>query len=789
MDAFQKTNRLIGAAVFFVAFVVYFISAAPTVTFWDCGEFIATAFSLGVPHPPGAPTYTLLGRVLSIIPIGAEVAFRVNMVSVISAAATVLLIHLCVVRLLCAWLDPRDLAHRLALLTGGSVAALTTAFSTSFWANATEAEVYALSMCFTLLAFWLALRWDDAHKGRDSDRPLLAIAFLFGLGAGVHLQCLLTVPAILILVFTDLMEDHSVHRRRQILVIVALTLYPILAILLSVWISALMTLAVLVGLLVLRPAWRNPWFWIWSALLAVLGFSTYGALVIRSGLDPFIDMNNPESWDNFKAFLGRQQYGTHRLFPRRGDFWSYQLNIHIKYFLQQFPFYDVFTATFRRAVATYSTNIERVSFSLIPIMLGIGGAIYHMRKNWSRFAAVFSMFLLMGLGLVIYLNMPDPEPREREYIFVGAYTVWGFWVGMGAAGVVVSVARDRSSLWVPAVVAGALLFLPTGMLQLNYFSHNKSRDRIAHDYGHNILESCDPGAILFTNGDNDTYPLWFLQNVKGIRTDVQVVNLSLLKTPWYIKQIRDQEPGVPLGLTDRQVEQEALARPWRDPKDMEIAGLAIPAEDIPTTEYRVGSTGQSVPVLETQSLMIWYIVQANNWSRPIYFAVTVPTGNMAGLRPYLSMEGMAYRLVRQRGSGQFNIERTASGLFGRYRFEGVADRQVYKDPVARRLLGNYLVLFDGLTRAHLQNQSPGKALEVLQRAEELIPPHALDSPLTWASLASRYREVMRLYHEAGQTDSAVLCLEELVRVDPGVEDRDRIDTIIRSWKAQIDSAK
>ena len=789
MDAFQRTNRLVGASVFFIAFVVYFSTAAPTVTFWDCGEFIATAFALGIPHPPGAPTYTLLGRILSMLPIGGEVAFRVNLVSVISAAATALLVHLCVVRLLCAWLDPRDGANRLALMTGGAVAALTTAFSTSFWANATEAEVYALSMCITLLAFWLALRWDDAHKDRDSDRPLLAIAYLFGLGAGVHLQCLLTVPAILILVFTDLMDDRSAPRRRQILCVGALTLYPILAILLSVWISALLTLGVLVGLLVLRPAWRNPWFWIWAAFLALLGFSTYAALVIRSGLNPFIDMNNPESWENFKAFLGRQQYGTHRLFPRRADFWSYQLNIHIKYFLQQFPFYDAFTATFRRAVATYTTNVERVSFSLIPILLGVGGAVYHIRRNWSRFAAVFSMFLLMGLGLVIYLNMPDPEPREREYIFVGAYTVWGFWIGMGAAGLIVAIARDRSSLWVPGLVAGALLLLPAGMLQLNYASHDKSRDRIAHDYAHNILQSCDPGAILFTNGDNDTYPLWFLQSVKGIRTDVQVVNLSLLKTAWYVKQIRDQNPGVPLGLTNQQVDQEAIARPWRDPKDMEVAGLAIPAEEIPVAEYSVGNTGQSVPVLETQTMMIWYIVQANDWNRPIYFAVTVPTGNMAGLRPYLTMEGMAYRLGRERGTGQFSIERTASGLFGRYRFEGVADRGVYKDPVARRLLGNYLVLFDGLARAYLQREQPGKAFEVLQRAEALIPPHALDSPLTWASLASRYREVMRLYHETGQTDSAVLCLEELVRVDPGVEDRDRIEAIIQSWQTQQDSAR
>ena len=124
----------------------------------------------------------------------------------------------------------------------------------------------------------------------------------------------------------------------------------------------------------------------------------------------------------FKAFLGRQQYGTHSSWPRRGDFWSYQLNIHAKYFLEQFPFYDSFAATFRRAVPSGQTADQIQVFSIIPFLFGAGGMVYHCRNDWRRFASVLSMFALMGLGLVLYLNMPDPEPREREYIFVGAYT-------------------------------------------------------------------------------------------------------------------------------------------------------------------------------------------------------------------------------------------------------------------------------------------------------------------------------------------------------------------------------
>lgn len=784
MIAFKELNRLVAAAVTLLSLYVYFSTVAPTVTFWDTGEFIAAAYLLGVPHPPGAPFHTLLGRFFSMLPIPGEVAYRVNLISVFAAAATVLLVYLCVVRLLSIWLDSKRLADRIAILTGGAVAALSVAFSTSFWANATEAEVYALSMGFTLLAFYLALRWDGAPEDARRDRLLIFIAFLFGLGAGVHLQCLLTVPGILILVFIDLLRGRPLNT--QFLVVAGLVLYPFLAILLPVEFMVLMTLAILIALVALRPAWRNPWFWIFGLAVAGLGYSTYIALIVRSGLNPLVDMNNPANWANFKAFLAREQYGTHSIFPRRGDFWDYQFNIHVKYFLQQFPFYDLFADTFRRAVTSFGANREIVVYSVVPLLFGLGGALYHMVRDWKRFSAVFAMFALMGIGLVLYLNMPDPEPREREYIFVGAYTFFGFWIGMGAAGLIVLADRLAPASSLPAALVALLtLTLPAGLLDLNYFSHDRSRDYIAHDYGYNILNSCAQDAILFTNGDNDTYPLWFLQYVKGIRRDVRVVNLSLLKTTWYAKQLRDLEPKLPIYMTNEQIERDVLARPWPNPRDMTIAGLQIKADEIPIVEYPVGN--RRVPVLETHTFMIWYILQQNNWERPVYFAVTVPEGNMGGLRPYLSMEGMCYRLTKDRALGQFDINITARHLFHTYRYTGIADRTVYKDAVARRLLSNYLVIFEGLVRAYLQQGLPGLALHTLRQAEMHVPPHALEASGTWDALANHYRQVALKYVESNRIDSALISLEELIRVNPEVEDRAEIEATINTWKAAVDS--
>ena len=438
MRTFREQNRLIGTLVFLITCFVYIRTVAPTVTFWDTGEFIAASYILGVPHPPGAPFHTLLGRIFTLFVNPDNVAFSVNLISVLAGATTALLLYLCSVRLLTRWLRPDRMADRIAILTGAAVAALSAAFSTSFWANATEAEVYALSMLFTVLAFYLALRWDGAPEDRYRDRLLIFIVYLFFLGAGVHLQCLLTVPGILILVFSDLLKDRSTSV--QATVVIGLTVFPFLCIISPLSVTVVLVLAVLAALLVWRPAWRHPAFLLCAVGTIVLGYSTYVMLYIRSGLDPFVDMNNPETLENFKAFLTRQQYGVHSIFPRRGEFWTYQLNIHVKYFLQQFPFYDqglvgrffsetlpafterfsvgaMLSGTFRRAVATMGDNRETIAYSVVPILLGIGGAVSHFRRDWKRFASIFAMFLLMGLGLVLYLNMPDPEPREREYIF------------------------------------------------------------------------------------------------------------------------------------------------------------------------------------------------------------------------------------------------------------------------------------------------------------------------------------------------------------------------------------
>ena len=187
--------------------------------------------------------------------------------------------------------------------------------------------------------------------------------------------------------------------------------------------------------------------------------------------------------------------------------------------------------------------------------------------------------------------------------------------------------------------------------------------------------------------------------------------------------------------------------------------------------------------------MIWELLRKVDWrgDRPIYFAVTVPTSNQAGLRPYLSMEGMAYRLVDHHGPGQFDILKASQNLMTKYRYRGVNDETVYKDPVARRLLGNYLVLFEGLVQAFVQVEQYANAMTTLAFAEQHIPPHALDDASMWVPLSYRYRDIALGYQKAGKVDSAVVALERLISLNPTLENADEVGSIIDTWRTETDS--
>jgi hypothetical protein len=685
-------HRNIGIAVFLVTLGLYIKTMAPTVSFWDCGEFIACSYTIGVPHPPGAPLYVLLGRVFSLLPLG-EPAWRVTLMSVVSSALAVWCAYSCIVVLgrrvlggesLKPFGDGRDVG----IILGAAVGALSLAFSYTHWFNATEAEVYGYSIFFVAVGLWLVLYWEGTQHGSSNDRWLYLLAYMFGLGGGIHLLCLLIIPSLMVLAW---FADEKL--RRLILLLMGLGAWSF------VWMAAVPEHSkIFIGLGLLAIFYylyhndrRSCWLLLGALLLFGLGYSTYLALYIRSGLNPSIDENDPETWLAFLKFLNREQYGTESqlltmLTPRADrtyQFWHQQM----KYFFQQFPFPFLERGVNFRWATDPSTH--HIPISLVPYLLGLGGLIWHAVNDWKRFIAIFAIFMIMGFGLSMYLNMPDPQPRERHYVFGGMYFSFALWIGLGWTGFV-EVLRLRANLKGALLVGAACvgLLLPTGIAAKLYHIQDRTGDYIAYDYAYNILQSCEPNGMLFTNGDNDTFPLWFLQEVEGVRRDVRVVNLSLLNTGWYIKQLRDREPVIDIDLSDKHIDSvltdtqlvDLYKRVWREPRtprEFKEMGLDV-----------MVSAPDRHDLLRVQDIMVIGIIYWNQWRRPIHFALTVAGGNRVGLEPYLRMEGMTMRLEPERDLGA-DGERLEHNLFNVYQYRSIKDPAVYKDENSSRLLGNY----------------------------------------------------------------------------------------------------
>ncbi len=723
MLADEKAHRWIGVGVFLLTLAVYVKTMAPTVSFWDCGEFIATSYILGVPHPPGSPLYILLGRLFSLVPL-ADVAVRITFMSALSSALAVWCVYLSTLALgrralgghsLKPFGDSRDIG----LIAGAVVAALSLAFSYTQWFNATEAEVYGYSIFFTCFGLWLILYWEGTGHGMKNDRWLLFIAYLFGLGGGLHLLCLLTIPALAILVW---FADQQLRK-----LMLQLAVFAVFAGLAMTFIDSGVASKLLIGtglgslIYYLYDRDRRACYLLLGVvLLFALGNSTYASLYIRSGLNPAIDENDPETWKAFLSFINREQYGSDSMLlgvlnpraERMYQFWDQQM----KYFFQQFPFPLLERAVmFRKATGNMP---HEVWISLAPYGLGLLGFVWQAWRDWRRFAAILSLFVIMGFGLSLYLNMPDPQPRERHYVFGGMYLAFALWMGLGWTAILESLRQHLVRVHRLVLVGVALfgLLLPAGIFAKLYHIEDRSGDYIANDYAYNLLQSCEPNSILFTNGDNDTFPLWYLQEVESVRTDVRVVNLSLLNTHWYIKQLRDREPKIDIRyddnfidsvLTDTQ-EVDLYRRYWPEPKTLSINGLEWEMRDY-----------SGYNILRVQDVLVLKTIEWNEWKKPIHFALTVPTSNRIGIDDYLMLTGMTLTLNKLKGKS-IDQQRTEDLLFNTFRLRSILDSTVYKDENTSRLLGNYRAIFAFLSEHYESTGQAEPMLRLLQWSEKNI---------------------------------------------------------------------
>jgi len=686
-------SRILGACfVVVVVLVVYLRTMAVSLSFWDCGEFIACSHILGVPHPPGAPLYILVGRLFSLVPLFAGVAQRVNFLSVLTGALSAGVLYLVVVEVSREWFGQEGgWRGRLLGMVGGVSAGLWMAFSDTYWSNTVEAEVYAPAMLLMVLGTWLGLRWLRVRSERGGDHVLLLLLYVLYLGIAVHMTVfMVSLPVFLLVVLSDesRLRDWRLWLAGLTLVMVIGSVTPFLVV------SVVVLVISLVGMQGGGQGARRWRFCFWLVFLGLLGFTVQGFIPVRSMLDPAIDENDPDTWSRFKMFLERKQYGQEsmlKLMFRRKGSWGSQFGIH-----QRMGFWGFFRQGW------YPVRWW-------PLVLGLG--VFGMVAGWfrerRRWLYLVVLMVLCSVGLVLWMNFSDGtrgvqlEVRDRDYFFTPAYLYFSLWMGLGVSGLLWLVWRKLRGLvreltfWALLVV---FLLAPLGSLGHNYHRHDRSRNWIAHDYGYNLLNSCDQDGILFTNGDNDTFPLWYLQEVEDVRRDVRVVNLSLLNTGWYIRQLKHMEPKVAMDLTDEQIDRLMAVR------------------------LRDGS------ILRVQDRMIDEIITTNRWKRPIFFAVTIPDNNRRGLSDYLQMEAMVYRVLPDTGHKALNLDRTRDNLLEVYQYRGMADTTVFKSENTNRLLFNLVSAFISMAHELHSQGRTDEAIVQLIKATEVISgdwrPHA-----------------------------------------------------------------
>jgi hypothetical protein len=756
---FRKINSIVAWGIFAITMIVYGMTVAPTVSYWDCGEFIAASYKLAVPHPPGAPLYLLVGRLFSMLPFAENIALRVNYISVLSSAFTVMLLYLIIVHLVREWKGKLEESHDwLTAIYSGALGALTFAFTHSFWFNAVEAEVYAASMLFTALIVWLSMVWSEKHDQPGNERYLLMMAYVIGLAIGVHLLNVLALPYVALMVLYKKFEFNFKNLALTSVITIGMILlvYPGIVKYLPVialnWGVAGMVIVLVALIWAALWAMNNHKYMAglisMSILLVVIGYSTYATIYIRSNLNPNIDENNPETVENFVKYLNREQYGDHSITDRakvmrespngkryssvNDFFWDYQINkMYVRYFLWQFV-----------GMAENEVDWSAKQFFAVPFLLGLLGIFWQFKNDSKNGLAVLALFFMTGLAIILYLNQPDPQPRERDYSYVGSFFAFSIWIGLGFAGVMELIRgpkKEGKPGWVfpTAVFAILILLAPVQMLAKNYKTHDRSSRYIAWDYSYNMLNSCEEGGILFTNGDNDTFPLWYLQEVEGIRTDVRIVNLSLLNTDWYIKQLRDLDPKVPIALHDAQIDQLGLV-PWKPQKiTLEVpenVGSASTAEfrnrfsflnidnpDAITFEVKPAINTSFGGVLRVQDYMILNILHANKWRKPVYFAVTVARSNMLNeLQEYLRMDGLTLKLVPFK-NWQISPDHLERNLVDVYKYRGLQTPGLYFDGNVMGLLQNYRTAFLQLTQYYARQNDMDKVKSLLAEMDERVP--------------------------------------------------------------------
>ncbi|MGB0402443.1 MAG: DUF2723 domain-containing protein [Salibacteraceae bacterium] len=460
--------------------------------------------------------------------------------------------------------------------------------------------------------------------------------------------------------------------------------------------------------------------------------------------------------------------------------------------------------------AFLSENKARNTFYLLPFILGLIGLFFQLNRSKRDFALVTLLFVFTGLAIIVYLNQYPYQPRERDYAYAGSFYAFTIWIGLGVMGIVhflSSKARVNQTIAASLATLICLASVPGLMAKDGWDDHDRSNRSTALDFAKMYLDSCDKDAVLFTNGDNDTFPLWYVQEVEGYRTDVRVVNLSLLNTDWYINQMRraayDSKPApftIPepmyrqgtrdyVPVIDRNKKKEYIdvkrvvdfiindkeKAMLGNNRKMNFSPTKLYSLPVDTNKVRANGTvpperfNDVVPAINwtisknfilKKDMMMLDLLANFNWDRPIYFAITTGDDAYLGLKDYFQLEGLAYRLVPFKANspdgqtGYVNSTIMYDNLMNKYAYGNVKGKDVYVDHNILRMCMNLRNNFSRCGDQLLREGKNEMAIELLNKCEEEMPEYNV--PYNYFMLP-----IAELYFKLNETEKAKQILESM----------------------------
>lgn len=910
---YKKINNLLGWLCFVIASITYILTLEPTVSFWDCGEFISCAFRLQVAHQPGYPLFAMLGKFFSLFSMGnnAKVPFFTNMGSALASGGTIMFLFWTITafakKLMPAKDDDQDTTRTILIMGAGLVGALAFTYTDTFWFSAVETIVFAWSSLCTALVFWAMLKWDAHADEPGADKWLVFIAYVIGLSIGIHLLNLLTIPALSLVYYFR--RGKQVNAKGAWLAffagaaILGLVQFGIRqwTIQLSAYFDLffvntlglgfgsgsifffLLLISLLVGGIVYSIRNKKPVLNLAFLCVAFVyfGYSSFVYIPIRAAANTNLDNSHPDNAFTLNGYLNRIQYGETPLLTgpyfdaqiidqtegatlyRKGDkkyevsgkkqnyvydhttvfprmystegqdpqfyrewlrmgqdqkpdfvdnlkfFVSWQsYMMYFRYFMWNFAgrvndgdgqqqmggFKGYVDGDWTTGILDGGKHLPKAVMNsrthtplyALPLILGLFGLWYHFKNKKQDALIIALLWFFTGMAIVLYVNQPSVQPRERDYSYVGSFYAFAIWIGLGVLAVA-DVLRKKLNARTSALAATliCLLTVPTILAAEEWKAHDRSTKTVAHDMAYNYLMSCPKNAILFTYGDNDTYSLWYDQEVENIRPDVRLVNLSLFTGDWYIRQMQrkmNEADALPITMPyDKYKDGVRDVLYFRDaklPGSVEVKDLFdfLTSDDprvkatypngetdnyLPTQNFKITINKDDVlknnvvpaelqPMIADtmkwkftskyvmkDNLAMIDILAHNNWKRPICFAITVGNENLIGMQPYLYKEGFVYHLMPLKvdtaihGDARVNTMTMYNNLMTKFKF-GQFKTAKYLDHESTTMF--YPVMnttFLDLMQNLINQGNKDLALKVLHKYDAEMPDLHVDMRITY----------------------------------------------------------